>query len=136
MDTALRTLVWQRAGGRCEYGRLHQEEAPYFPFQVEHVIAKQHGGPDTAGNLALACHHCNLHKGPNLTGIDPKTRKVVRLFHPRRHRWARHFRWVGAVVEGLTPTGRATVRVLAMNHRDRIALRELLIGEGRFPPPE
>jgi hypothetical protein len=24
-------------------------------------------------NLAPACHRCNLHKGPNLTGIDPET---------------------------------------------------------------
>ena len=31
-------------------------------------------------NLAVACHHCNLYKGPNLTGIDPSTRKVVRIF--------------------------------------------------------
>lgn len=28
-------------------------------------------GPAIRINLALACHRCNLRKGPNLTGIDP-----------------------------------------------------------------
>lgn len=26
----------------------------------------------------------NVHKGTNLTGIDPVTRRVTRLYHPRR----------------------------------------------------
>ncbi|HXK00748.1 MAG TPA: HNH endonuclease [Verrucomicrobiae bacterium] len=47
---------------------------------VEHIIAKQHGGSGDAENLALACHRCNLQKGPNLTGIDPQTAEVARLF--------------------------------------------------------
>jgi hypothetical protein len=134
MDADLREMVRERAGRRCEYCLLHQEDEPYFSFHIEHVVAKQHGGSDRPRNLALACHHDNLHKGPNLTGIDPKTGKVVRLFHPRRHSWDRHFRWDGPRLLGRTPTGRATVAVLAMNHPDRIALRELLIDEGVFPP--
>jgi 5-methylcytosine-specific restriction endonuclease McrA len=28
-------------------------------------------------NLALACHRCNLRKGPNLTGIDPMSGEMV-----------------------------------------------------------
>ena len=31
------------------------------------------GSLDEVDNLALACHRCNLHKGPNLSGIDPLT---------------------------------------------------------------
>ena len=42
-------------------------------------------------NLALACHHCNLHKGPNLTGIDPLTQLVTTLFNPRVDRWDEQF---------------------------------------------
>jgi 5-methylcytosine-specific restriction endonuclease McrA len=38
---------------------------------IEQVIARQPGGSDEIDNLALACHRCNLHKGPNLTGVDP-----------------------------------------------------------------
>jgi hypothetical protein len=95
MDAALREQVRERAGNRCKYCQLHQEDEPFVTFPIEHIIAKQHGGTDHPSNLALACHHDNLHKGPNLTGVDPKTGKVVRLFHPRRHNWDRHFRWDG-----------------------------------------
>lgn len=30
----------------------------------KHIVAKQHGGLDETGNLALACHRCDLYKGP------------------------------------------------------------------------
>jgi hypothetical protein len=135
MDEALRDFVRQRAGNCCEYCRLHQEQRPFAPFQVEHIIARQHGGTDAASNLALACHHCNLHKGPNLTGIDPGTRKIVRLFNPRRHKWQRHFAWDGPRLVGRTAIGRATVAVLAMNDAESIELREALIEDDAFPPP-
>jgi hypothetical protein len=42
---------------------MHQSDDPLFPFHVEHVIAKQHGGRDILGNRALACHEDNLHRG-------------------------------------------------------------------------
>jgi hypothetical protein len=134
MDQELRTAVRERAAFRCEYCLLPEEYAPVTPFQVEHIVAKQHGGGDELSNLALACHRCNLTKGPNLGGIDPKTGKKVWLFNPRRHKWARHFRWAGPVVVGRTPTGRATVAVLQMNDDDRVELRQALIAEGVFPP--
>jgi len=57
-------------------------------FEIEHILAKQHGGKTRADNLALACFACNRHKGPNLGGIDPVTDERVWLFHPRRQRWA------------------------------------------------
>jgi hypothetical protein len=66
------------------------------PFQIEHVVARQHGGRDAPGNLAFACLRCNLHKGPNLSGLDPTTQRMTALFHPRRHKWDRHFGWAGA----------------------------------------
>jgi hypothetical protein len=43
-----------------------------------------HGGSDDLDNLALASIDCNLHKDPNLTAIDPETKKITALFHPRR----------------------------------------------------
>ncbi|HJZ89304.1 MAG TPA: HNH endonuclease [Gemmataceae bacterium] len=69
MDAALRALVWGRAGGRCEYCRLHQTDADFLSFHVEHVIARQHGGSDGDDNLCLACCECNWAKGPNLAGL-------------------------------------------------------------------
>jgi hypothetical protein len=85
--------------------------------------------------MQYVCSFDNLHKGPNLTGIDPRTNKVVGLFNPRRHKWTRHFRCDGALLVGKTPIGRATVEVLGMNLAARVMLREELIAAGRFPPP-
>jgi hypothetical protein len=123
MDAATRRLVRARAGGRCEYCGLPQEALPLATFHVEHIIAKQHGGLDDPDNLALSCHHCNLHKGPNLTGIDPDTGRIVPLFHPRRDVWTDHFDRQGVVIVGSSPTGQATVRVLAMNAQAQLDAR-------------
>ena len=125
IPSALRDLVRVRAGDRCEYCRLHQDDDPFFRFHIEHIVARQHGGRTDETNLALSCHQCNLHKGPNLTGIDPVTSGVVPLYHPRQQNWSDHFEWRGVAVVGLTPTGRATVRVLSMNSRDRLELRSV-----------
>jgi hypothetical protein len=46
MNSALRALVRERAGRRCEYCRLHEDDADFLTFHVEHVVAKQHGGTD------------------------------------------------------------------------------------------
>lgn len=134
MDEALARRVRERAGHACEYCRMPQAYYPTVPFPIDHIIARQHGGATTLGNLALSYLHDNLHKGPNLTGIDPLTRKLTRLFHPRRHKWARHFRWDGPYLIGRTAIGRTTVAVLAMNDPDIVRVRRSLIEEGLFPP--
>ncbi|PYJ97105.1 MAG: restriction endonuclease [Verrucomicrobia bacterium] len=90
---------------------------------MEHIIPRIHGGGDDLDNLALACIDSNLHKGPNLTGIDPHTRRVTELFHPRHQRWDDHFERRSIYVIGKTATGRTTVRVLNMNSEDQLALR-------------
>ena len=64
---------------------------------------------------------------PNLTGVDPVSGELVPLFHPRRDRWAEHFQFRGVRIEGLTPVGRATVHVLAMNDARRLELRSELL---------
>jgi hypothetical protein len=105
-----------------------------LPFEIDHIIAQQHDGPTIASNLALICFADNHHKGPNLAGIDPKTRKRAWLFNPRRHVWRRHFRWDGPIIVGRSPIGRATISVLAMNLEHRVRQRSRLIAEGVFPP--
>lgn len=102
MEPALRELVRARAGARCEYCHLPQHFSE-LKFHIEHIIPRQHGGPEEAENLALACPDCNLHKGPNLTGVDPGTKRVARLFHPRQDNWAEHFLQDGAHIRGKTP---------------------------------
>ena len=90
MDAVTRDAVQRRADGRCEYCLLRQEHSE-LRHHIEHIVAKQHGGSEELDNLAFACHRCNLRKGPNLTGIDPVTGRLVRLFHPRRDQWPTTF---------------------------------------------
>jgi hypothetical protein len=95
-------------------------------------VAKQHGASDHPDNLALSCHRCNLHKGPNLTGIDPQTGEIAPIFHPRRNQWAEHFVFEGVRIEGIGPTGRATVDVLATNDIRRLELRQQILKLGEL----
>lgn len=131
MDAALAELVWERARARCEYCLIPQAYVA-FPFEIDHVIAQQHGGKTVASNLALACFADNHHKGPNLAGIDPRSRRRTWLFNPRRQSWNKHFRWDGPVLIGRTAIGRATIAALAMNLPHRVAQREPLMAEGVY----
>ena len=123
INAGTRRLVEQRVQGRCEYCRFHQDDEPAITFQIEHTVPRQHGGSDSPDNLALACLHCNAHKGPNLAGIDPETGDLVALFNPRRDNWNEHFMLVAPYIVGRTASGRATVRVLQMNAEQRVRLR-------------
>jgi HNH endonuclease len=131
MDSALEQLVWSRAAGRCEYCQMPQF-LDAIGFQVDHIIALQHQGVTAQQNLALACFTCNHHKGPNIAGFDQITGQTTPLFNPRHDLWSEHFRWDGPELHGLTPTGRVTVHVLAINRPSRVALRRALIYEGLF----
>jgi 5-methylcytosine-specific restriction endonuclease McrA len=124
--------VRSRAGNACEYCRIPQAFYP-APFQIDHIIARKHAGISAARNLALACLHCNAHKGPNIAGMDPKRRRLTALFNPRRQKWERHFRWAGACLVRRTAIGRATVAVLNMNGDYLLRLRQELLQEGLFP---
>ena len=109
MDRSLIDRVWARANNICEYCRVAQ---PFdlLRFQIDHIIARKHHGTDAPDNLALACFACNNHKGPNIASIDSDSGELVRLFDPRRDKWAEHFRWESAVLVGMTPTGRVNGR--------------------------
>jgi hypothetical protein len=131
VNAALAREVRERANHRCEYCHLTVYFYP-LPFHIDHIVPRQHGGSTDADNLALACLHCNRHKGPNLAGRDPIHGTVVSLFHPRHQIWAEHFQWQEADVIGLTATGRATVQVLAMNAPDFKAIRWSLKQEGAW----
>jgi len=123
MNSATRTLVRERAGHRCEYCQIHQEDSPLAALHIEHIRPLKHGGGDDDSNLCLACIDCNLHKGPNLTGIDPQTQAVTLLLHPRQQHWDDHFRWDGLHIVGKTDIGRTTIRVLCMNSDEQLELR-------------
>jgi hypothetical protein len=134
MDETLAEHVRQRANHACEYCHMPHAFYPTVPFPIDHIIAQQHEGRTVFGNLALSCLHDNSHKGPNIAGLDPVSKKLTRLFNPRRHKWERHFRWDGPLLVGKTAIGRVTVAVLAMNDPAVIEVREALFEEGLFPP--
>src|SRR4051812_43386720 len=112
MDSATRRLVERRAGHRCEYCQLHQDD-DFFTFHVEHIIAKQRGGSDDEDNLCLSCRECNIAKGTNIAGYYAG--RLVALFNPRRQKWTRHFIWDGATLVGKTSVGKVTTQLLGIN---------------------
>ena len=85
------TEVALRAGHRCEY--CHAPQAVFnLPLEVEHIMPVSRGGDEAAMNWALACRACNLYKATHISGNDPASHAVVRLFHPREEQWEDHFR--------------------------------------------
>jgi len=130
---SVRSAVIARSQECCEYCGMHQSWEPFHTYHVEHIIARQHRGTDDLLNLALACHHCNLFKGPNLTSRDPDGDALVTLFHPRQNLWAEHFKIESARVIGLTDIGRTTVFLLEMNADQRVDLRLLNAPKGSSP---
>jgi len=131
IPAALRRLVHERAGGRCEYCFIHEDDV-FAAHEIDHIIAEKHGGPTEADNLALSCALCNKYKGSDIASVDTDTGEIVPLYHPRRARWSEHFQLSQAQFVPLTPTGRATVRLLQLNHPDRIEERKLLIAAGKL----
>jgi HNH endonuclease len=70
-----------------------KQEFDELTFQIDHIVSKKHHGSDNPDNLALACFACNNHKGSNLSGLDPVTGQLTRLFDPRKEEWSEHFEW-------------------------------------------
>ena len=132
---AQRRVVRERARGRCEYCQSPVGFSTE-PFTVEHIHPKSRGGPTTLDNLAFACAGCNGHKAAKTHALDPGTSTTVPLFHPRRQRWADHFRWSKDTTQviGLTPTGRATVEALRLNRSGLVNLRRIMRLAGEHPP--
>lgn len=123
METWTREMIRQRAEGRCEYCHI-PDELSHLPFHVEHIVAVVHEPNHHESNLAWACPHCNAHKGPNLSTIDPSTGQKVDLFNPRRDVWDEHFSLQGYLIVGSTPIGRGTLQLLKMNAPLRVELRQ------------
>ncbi len=119
----LRQLILHRSGERCEYCHLSQagQEAT---FHIDHVTPVAVGGQTVADNLALACVSCSLRKGARQTALDPNTKREVPLFNPRNDVWSEHFQWRGVRLVGLTATGRATIKALALNRSLILAIRQ------------
>lgn len=120
-----RKKVWKRAGGKCEYCQLPEEDS-VLPHELDHIRAKKHRGPKTLQNTCVSCAHCNVAKGSDATSYDPVTDNLVRLFNPRKDDWEDHFFWDGPILHGKIPIARATVELLRINAPARMEHRRLL----------
>lgn len=132
LPDSIRRIVADRAEHRCEYCRIQQAGVP-FSHEVDHFVARKHGGLDVLENLVWACMPCNRRKGSDLTAVDVKTGAIVALFNPREQRWAEHFEIVDGQIVGLTAIGRATARLLQFNTPVRIAARRDLVAKDIYP---
>ena len=134
IPTRLAQEVRERAHDTCEYCLLPQSSQE-ATFHIDHIVPRREGGETGATNLALACVTCSLRKGARMFSLDPQTQSTVRLFHPREETWSEHFRLNDEFeLEGLTPTGQATISALRMNRPAIISIRKELHFIGRFPP--
>jgi hypothetical protein len=132
IPAALRQQVGERAALRCEYCRLHQDNA-FFTHEVDHVYAEKHGGETLLPNLSLACADCNRHKGSDLCSLDAETGEIVALYHPRRDGWDEHFRMhASGIIDAVSGHGRVTLRVLDINDKERVTERARLLALGVF----
>jgi hypothetical protein len=69
MDRKTEHIVRLRSGGVCEYCRL-PEVVSHLPFPLDHIVARQHGGPSSEENLALSCPEWNSEVGCRSVGIQ------------------------------------------------------------------
>jgi hypothetical protein len=113
---------------RCAY--CHSpEQLPGMPLEVDHIIPEAASGKAELANVCLCCRTCNSYKGRRIYAPDPLMGRRVRIFHPRRQQWRRHFAWSadGVRLIGLTASGRATIEALQMNNHLIAHLRQLWI---------
>ncbi len=132
-EVRARVRAW--AGNRCGYC-LSPQHLILGPLEIDHIIPTACGGTDDEENLWLACRMCNGFKAAQTEGLDPTTGHRARLFDPRVDSWLENFRWSqdGTLIQGLTPTGRATVFALQLNHLIAVVVRRSWVAAGWHPP--
>ena len=99
------------------------------------AAAKATNGRET---WRFSCQGCNNNKYSQTTVRDPVSDQQVRLFNPRRDKWATHFAWTDDATQILGPTaiGRTTVDALELNRQTLINLRRVLVKAGEHPPED
>jgi len=137
MSKALRRLVEDDSGHRCGYCRC-SEFLTSTALVIDHIVPVAGGGATVRENLWRSCVHCNQYKADSTLAFDSATGGAVPLFNPRGQRWTEHFRWddLGCRIEGLTPTGRATVDALRLNRDLAVSARRMWVDAGWHPPAD
>ncbi|MFN0037586.1 MAG: HNH endonuclease [Saprospiraceae bacterium] len=130
ISASLRREIVERAGHRCEYCRVHEDDF-YLSGEIDHIRSLRHGGSSDAENLAYSCVHCNRNKGYNEAIILKG--KPVRLFNPRTDIWNEYFELSGIVILSKTEIAEATIQVLKINSEERLRERAVFALEGTYP---
>ena len=128
----LRRRVVARAEELCEYCLIAEADT-FYGCEADHIISEKHGGRTDDENLAYACVGCNQAKGSDIGSIDLRTEAFVRFYNPRTDRWVDHFELVGSHIEGITPIGFVTVRILGFNRVETVLERQTLQCVGCYP---
>lgn len=128
----IRRIVITRAKHRCEYCKIFAAYS-FLSFHIEHIISTKHGGQSTADNLAYACPICNLNKGSDIaTFLDSKI-NPIRFFNPRIDSWREHFLVEpSGLIISKTDIGKATIKILDLNHPDSLIERQILLTNDMF----
>jgi HNH endonuclease len=125
-------IVAARAGHICEYCKA-PEILSNMAFEVDHIIPVSRSGTEQPDNLALSCRVCNLRKSDHIDGIDPVSRQITPLFHPRQNTWVEHFEKQSPYqIMGKTAIGRTTIVRLDMNSSLQLRAREFWVALGVF----
>jgi hypothetical protein len=135
LPLALRQAVRERARGLGEYCHS-QTDVTGHEFTVDHIFPESRGGSDAFGNLCFCCSECNTSKQARVEATDPRTARVVPLFHPRLDHWDQHFRWspTSTRLIGRTAIGRATIAALRLNRSVLVRSRKIWVQYGLHPP--
>ena len=127
-----RSQVIKRAQNLCEYCLIHEDDA-FYSFEIDHIISLKHGGLTEIDNLAYACLYCNRYKGSDVGSVLLPELEFVRFYHPRNDNWYDHFSLQRYQIVPLSKIGEATIKILEINHINRLIERQILIEMGRYP---
>ena len=121
----MRRAVRLRAGNRCEYCGIHEDDTE-FGCEVDHILSEKHLGKTELDNLALACFFCNRNKGSDIGSIrsaeDPE---FIPFFNPRTDLWADHFEFDALMrIMPKTDIGLVTARIFGFNTENRLLERQ------------
>lgn len=135
LRSELRRRVRLRAQNLCEYCRTLMDLTGH-EFTLDHILPEAQGGSSQFDNLCFCCFWCNNYKQARTHLIDPRTSRLVQLFHPRLDRWEDHFRWSSTATRiiGRTAVGRATVEGLRLNRANLVHARRLWVRYNLHPP--
>jgi len=110
----------------CAYCTMAESEAQGIRFTIDHY-EPQKARPELINyydNLMYACDECNLRKGDRYPPPDARA-DGHRFFRPDEDHRGVHFRKLGDCLEGVTNTGKYSIKAIDLNRSMLRKLREL-----------